>query len=686
MRKKIIYLVVSMLLFTSIFGAMSAQKVSTTPEDNKPENTASTHTILAEFGTYTTCTYCKYAHEALIYLFRSGNYPFYYVTHVYDVNSHAYGRVKTELKLTSSPTVYWDGGWRKDIGSPNNASAIADYKKSIFRCENRTVNDIDLSVEATWLGAVNNDPEDTATNIPIGTYLNWTNSEFVVNVTATNNEASSYNGHLHVYVCDHKSSMKWYDTADRLYTMTFLDYAFNQNLALGADETWTDSTKWDGTNHTNGTAFFENITEENTWIVASLFDRDNENYVDETAGVRIGDGTDPKSYTVYFGNTTPPPPIIENISLMSYIPDDDLEFDTTYYWRIDVWDKKGKQIKGDILSFTTRDNDPPNIPSNPIPWNESINIPIDSNLTWDGGDPDGDPVRYDVYLGEVSQGDPKKVSSNQTNTSYTPFGLNFFTEYHWRIDAWDKFGYKREGELWNFKTEVNLPPYKPSDPHPENGEVGVPVNAILNWTGSDPNSGDHLTYDVWFDTSNPPRFKTASNVSRLYYDPPGDMELYETYYWRIVAWDLGDLKTKGDVWNFTTGLNTPPNAPIITGETSGEQNVEYDFTFSATDNENHKVKYFVKWGDGMQEETGLVDSGTEITLKHTHDKGEWTVTAWAEDEYGEVGDESTLEISRPKSKHSSMSVYHLLQSLLQRFPLLEKLLSLLPSIARILVL
>jgi hypothetical protein len=682
MRKKIIYIVISMFILTSIFGAMSAQKLPKTSEQTEPENTASTHTILAEFGTFTTCTYCKYAHEALIYLFRSENYPFYYVTHVYDVNVHAYGRVKNELKLTSSPTVFWDGGWRKDIGSPSNASAIEDYKKSIFKCENVSVKNIDLSVEGAWLGAVNNDPADSAINIPIGTYLNWTNSEFVVNVSATNNEASSYNGHLHVYVCDHKSSMDWYDTADRLYTMTFLDYAFNQNLALGSGSTWTDSEKWDGLDHTNGTHYYENVTEENTWLVAALFDRDNENYVDEAAGYRLGEDTDPKTFSVYFGNTTPPPQAIENISVLSYIPDDDLEFDTTYYWRIDVWNKKGEQKKGTIWSFTTRDNNPPNTPSNPKPWNQSIKVPIDTNLTWTGGDPDGDPVTYDVYLGKVEQGEPQKVSSNQTNTTYKPFGLDFFTEYHWRIDAWDKFGYKKEGELWNFKTEANLPPNKPGDPHPEDGEVGVPVNAILNWTGSDPNSGDILTYDVWFDTANPPRFKAASNRSNLLYDPPGDMKLFETYYWRIVAWDLEDLKTKGDVWKFTTGLNTPPNPPEITGETSGEQNVEYDFTFSATDNENHKVKYVVTWGDGTQEDTELVDSGTVKTLKHAHEKGQWTVTAWAEDEYGEKGDESTLEITRPKSKQTSVNVYQILRLIVQRFPVLEKIVSLVPSFAR----
>ncbi len=683
-------MLVGMLLFTTVFGAMSNPNLSTESEKNEPVNTAATHTVLQEYGTYTTCTYCKYGHEALIYLFfnRGDDYPFYYVIHVYDVNLHAYSRVKGELGLTSSPTAYWDGGWRKDIGSPNNATAVANYKKSINICKNRTVSDIDLTVDGYWLGAVNNEPEDGATKVPIEQMMNWTNSQFMVNVSVTNNKASQYNGHIHVYVCDNQSSMDWYDTAGRLYTMAFLDYAFNNNTALGAGTTWKDSKIWDGTTRSNGTHLYEDITEGNTWVVASVFDRDNDDYSDETAGYRLGKGTDPKTFSVYFGNTTPPPVSIENVSVMSYT-NGTLNWNTTYYWKIDVWNKKGEKTKGKIWSFTTRDNHPPYTPSNPLPRNNSFGIPIDANLTWVGDDPDGDPVKYDVYFSKVESGMPTKVAGNLTNTTYNPFGvLEFSEEYHWRINAWDKYGLKRKGELWNFKTEDNKPPYPPSDPHPEDGEIGVPVDAILNWTGDDPNSGDILTYDVWFDTTNPPQFKQKDNQSKESYDPPGDMELYETYYWRIVAWDSQRVKMVGPVWKFTTGLNTKPNPPIIDGPANGEAEVEYDFTFSATDNENHMVKIFVNWGDGSdQESSEWVESGTEVTFKHSFKKGTYTITAWAVDEYGLKGDESTLEGTYPKSKQSASMIFiQFLQNLIHRFPLIEKILSLLPVFNRLITL
>ncbi len=420
------------------------------------------HTVLGEFGTNTVVTYCKYAHKALIYLFfnRGDDYPFFYVTHVYDKNVHAYQRVK-ELGLTTAPTVFWDGGWRKDLGSPTNATAVANYKKSINLCKNRTVTDIDLFVDATWLGAVNEEPINAAINIPINPTLTWTNTEMIVNVSVTNNEASQYNGHIHVYVCDNQSSMGWYDLNARLYTMTFLDYAFNNNTAISAGSIWKDSANWDGMDHSNGTHLFDDVTESNTWVIASIFNQDNNKYSDETTGFRVGVGTDPKTFTVYFGNTTPLPLVIENTSKMSYTINYTLNWNTTYYWKVDVWNKKGEKTEGKIWSFTTRNNNPPHNPSNPIPYNGSTNV-LPSCLEWTSEDPEGDVVTYDVYFGR-SNPPPIIIKNISQNIYCSPLNWSFNTTYYWKIVAWDEYGASTEGPIWCFTTINNSLPYGPTE-------------------------------------------------------------------------------------------------------------------------------------------------------------------------------------------------------------------------------
>ena len=105
---------------------------------------------------------------------------------------------------------------------------------------------------------------------------------------------------------------------------------------------------------------------------------------------------------------------------------------------------------------------------------------------------------------------------------------------------------------------VNQPPNIPSNPNPSNSSTGVSVNADLSWTGGDPDSGDTVTYDVYFGTSSSPP-KLVGNQSGLSYDP-GTLAYNTPYYWRIVAWDNHGTSCAGPLWHFRTAYipNRPP--------------------------------------------------------------------------------------------------------------------------------
>jgi len=192
-------------------------------------------------------------------------------------------------------------------------------------------------------------------------------------------------------------------------------------------------------------------------------------------------------------------------------------------------------------------NNPPDDPKNPDPADGSTDIPISTVLTWEGGDPDGDPVTYDVYFGTTSP--PVQVESNLTNATYTPPTLVFATQYFWQIVAWDNQSASTIGPEWQFRTEENKPPEDPKNPEPANGAVDVPRTATLSWIGGDPNIGDSVTYDVYFGTSSVPP-KLTSNISLASYSPT--MAFGTLYYWKIIAWDSEDVSTEGPLWYFTT--------------------------------------------------------------------------------------------------------------------------------------
>jgi CubicO group peptidase (beta-lactamase class C family) len=319
--------------------------------------------------------------------------------------------------------------------------------------------------------------------------------------------------------------------------------------------------------------------------------------------------------------------------------------------------------------FDFAENEPPYEPSNPEPEDGETDVDIDIELSWTGGDPN-DYVKYDVYFGTSSP--PPKVESNQSDTTYDPGLLEFDTTYYWKIIAWDEFDCSTEGPIWSFTTEENLPPNEPSDPDPADEETNVDVDHLLYWTGGDPNIGDTVTYDVYFGISSPPPL-VIEGISETSYDP-GTMELSTTYYWQIVSEDSQGLTTTGPIWKFTTQAepNDPPGAPDIDGPIKGDPGTSYDYKFNSVDPDDDIVKYYIDWGDGNTDETGFNPSGTDVTVSHTWAaSGKYTITTYAEDEPGNKGPTSTLQVTMPRNKAVTNNM--LLLRILERCPVLERL-------------
>jgi len=86
------------------------------------------------------------------------------------------------------------------------------------------------------------------------------------------------------------------------------------------------------------------------------------------------DGDD-LQYDIYFGTPTTPPKRASNQTGTTWNPGT-LQYSTTYYWRVIVWDEHGTHNTSNLWLFTTKDAPPP--PENEFPT-ISLNSPVDGS-------------------------------------------------------------------------------------------------------------------------------------------------------------------------------------------------------------------------------------------------------------------------------------------------------------------
>ena len=392
------------------------------------------------------------------------------------------------------------------------------------------------------------------------------------------------------------------------------------------------------------------------------------------------DSGDTVTYDVYFGTSSPPPKVVTGQSGTTYDPGT-MSASTTYYWQVVSWDDHGASTSGPIWDFTTAggSNNPPNTPSTPSgPTTGTTGVQYTYSTS--AIDPNGDNVKYgwdgngngliDFWTGFLLSG------------AICTVGITFngAGTYYIQVMAEDINGAQSgfSPQLTVVITGSNNNPNTPSNPNPLNHATSIDVNADLSWTGGDPDSGDTVTYDVYFGTSSPPP-KVVTGQSGTTYDP-GTMSASTTYYWQVVSWDDHGASTSGPIWDFTTagGSNNPPNKPSTpSGTTSGRPGNSYQYSSDATDPEGNDIYYNFSWDDGTYSGwLGPYISGDTVNTFHTWTKkGSYSIKVKAKDDHGaESVWSDPLPISMPKNKQSTNFLQQFLGQLIERFPLLEYLL------------
>jgi len=336
------------------------------------------------------------------------------------------------------------------------------------------------------------------------------------------------------------------------------------------------------------------------------------------------DVSDTVTYEIYGGinpdnlilrHTVGPYPATQ--TRITHQSDLELIHNVTFYWKIIAEDNNGARSEGPIWSYTTEElppNEPPYTPSNPNPMDGADDVSITTDLTWSGGDPNGDYLTYDIYFGTSSP--PSYIATVDNVELYDLSTLEYETTYYWKIVAND-FEFSSEGPIWSFSTEPipNDPPYVPSSPSPADGSTDNDIDVDLSWTGGDPD-GDPLDYHVYFGDASPPSF--AGTVSEESFNT-GPLDYEKTYYWKIIA-DDGHDTTEGPEWTFSTlnlydlTVDVVGNGHVDLNPVGGTYVEGTTVTLTAVADEGWE---FIRWNGALtgseNPETIIMDSDKEVT-------------------------------------------------------------------------
>lgn len=224
-----------------------------------------------------------------------------------------------------------------------------------------------------------------------------------------------------------------------------------------------------------------------------------------------------RSYDVYFGtdfndvNKGTDDTLKENQAEIAYEPGS-LDYETTYYWRIDA-KNTGGATKGDVWRFTTSDGKA----FNPVPLDGATDVDPNVTLGWSAAEyANSHSVYFGTDFTDVNNGTGGTFKGNQKEKTHALGVLELDTTCYWRIDeVTDSDTYK--GDIWSFTTRRQTSAY------------------LVNWYKFEEGSGDTV-YD-----------SVGTNHGTLY-GPPD---------W--VSGEIGnyalDLDGNGDYVRFLTGAD-----------------------------------------------------------------------------------------------------------------------------------
>jgi len=242
--------------------------------------------------------------------------------------------------------------------------------------------------------------------------------------------------------------------------------------------------------------------------------------------------------------------------------------DTVQIWLIasDAASNQGATVSG---YFSISDRTAPSVSLTSPNGGETWMAESQHDITWSATD-NVEVVSIDLFYSTDAGNNWLNITKDEPNdgTYLWTIPYNLSSKCKVKVIAYDssnQMSFAVSDGTFSIAT-TNNPPYTPHSPVPAHNSENVSLNIELIWIGGDPDSGDTVTYDVYFGTSTEPSlvFDDQSDTSYT----PNTLKPNTPYYWQIIAFDGKESSPDPiPIWTFTTGtenINAPSNLSAVT--------------------------------------------------------------------------------------------------------------------------
>jgi hypothetical protein len=190
------------------------------------------------------------------------------------------------------------------------------------------------------------------------------------------------------------------------------------------------------------------------------------------------------------------------------------------------------------------------------PANNSLCTDNVLNFQWNAStDSQSDAITYQIEVSKNTQF--SQIAHTQTSTTTSKsITLEKGIAYYWRVKATDsKSAASNYSATFNLYTEgvgiTNHLPFSPVLVSPALNSVQSAATINLQWTASDVDTSDTLTYDVYFGTDKD-NLSIVSTTNQSANSLSRTVAASTKYYWKVTVKDNNGGQTVGQVWSFTT--------------------------------------------------------------------------------------------------------------------------------------